>query len=265
VRLLVLSDIHLEFGPFLLPEDLDEFDVAVFAGDIGRPITGALHWIEQQRRGPLKGRPVIFVPGNHEFYRDEIGAALRTGRDMAEKFGIHMLAPGSIALGGVRFVGATLWIDYNLFGNPIGARRVAQRGMNDHRLIEIAENSKRRLFRPQDAEAIHRMELAFIRKELAEPFSGATVVVTHHAPHPGSVQPRYRGDPLTPAFVSDLSGTIEMFQPELWVHGHNHSSHDYRIGRTRIFSNQAGYPQSGGARENVTFDPRLIIEVAETA
>lgn len=131
MRLLVLSDIHLEFGPFALPDDLGEFDAAVFAGDIGRPITAGIRWIEQQLRGPLKGRPVIFVPGNHEFYHDEIYSGLRSGRELAEQTGIHMLAPGCVVLGGVRFIGATLWTDFNLFGETRAARLAARHGMNE--------------------------------------------------------------------------------------------------------------------------------------
>lgn len=265
MRLLVLSDIHLEFGPFALPEDLGEFDVAVFAGDIGRPITSAVRWIEQQRRGPLKSRPAIFVPGNHEFYHDEIHSALCAGRVMAEQCGIHMLAPGCIVVGGVRFIGATLWTDFNLFGKPHAARLAARQGMNDHRLIHVLHDGKWTAFTPEKAAATHRSELAFITEHLAEPFDGATVVVSHHASHPGSVRPIYRDDPLAPAFCSDLSAVIEQFQPTLWIHGHDHGSHDYHVGRTRILSNQAGYPKRGGGRENPSFNPRLIVEVVSSA
>ncbi|MGO4740719.1 metallophosphoesterase [Bosea sp. 2KB_26] len=263
MRLLVLSDIHLEFGSFSLPEKLDDFDVAVFAGDIGRPIVQAIQWIEQQRRGPLRGRPAVFVVGNHELYGSEINAALSDGIAMAERYGIHMLAPGCVVLGGTRFIGATLWTDYDLYGNPAGSRRVARRAMNDHGLIQISENEGKRLFTPEDAEAAHRSELAFITRQLAQPFSGATVMVTHHAPHPGSIQPRYRGDPLSPAFTSDLSALIERYQPELWIHGHDHGSHDYRVGLTRVVSNQAGYPLRGGGRENPSFNPCLIVDVGK--
>ena len=68
MRLLVISDIHLECGPFTLPEPMPDFDVAVFAGDIGKPISEAIRWMAEQRAGPLAGRPAIYVPGNHEFY-----------------------------------------------------------------------------------------------------------------------------------------------------------------------------------------------------
>jgi Icc-related predicted phosphoesterase len=114
---------------------------------------------------------------------------------------------------------------------------------------------------PWHAAAEHRLDLAFIRKELAEEFDGPTVDVTHHAPHRNSVQPRHEGSSLTPAFVSDLSRVIEEFQPDLWIHGHDHGSHDYRVGKTRIFANQVGYPNLHGDRENPWFDPRCVIEL----
>lgn len=262
MRILVLSDIHLEFGPFELPPDLEPFDIAVFAGDVAVPLTSSIQWIEQQRRGPLKERPAILVPGNHEFYHADISAVRKAGQALAEQIeGVHLLDPGCIVLDGVRFIGATLWTDFNLWGHAAAARRAARHGMNDHRLIHVVENRRKRLFTPEHAAARHRQELAFITDRLAEPFSGPTVVVSHHAPHTGSVRLQFHGDPLAPAFASDLSKVIREFQPALWIHGHDHGSHDYRVGRTRILSNQPGYPRGGGARENQNFDPRLIVEV----
>jgi len=89
-------------------------------------------------------------------------------------------------------------------------------------------------------------------------------VVPHHAPHPGSIQPQHRGSQLAPAFVSDLGKLIESWQPELWINGHDHGSHDYRVGKTRIFANQAGYPHAG-KRENAGFRPNWVIEIGDTA
>lgn len=51
MRLLVLSDLHLEFGPFEFPSPMPEFDAVVLAGDIGQPISSAVTWIAQQQRG----------------------------------------------------------------------------------------------------------------------------------------------------------------------------------------------------------------------
>lgn len=264
MRLLVISDLHLEFGPFEFPSPLPDFDVAVFAGDVGKPISAAIEWMGSERQKVLKGRPVIYVPGNHEFYGSEMKSALADGRAAANKADINLLARQSVVIDGVRFIGCLLWTDYRLLGKPKISMVVAGQELNDHRLIRYREdNGHYSRFMPWHAAAEHRLDLAFIRNELAARHSGPTVIVTHHAPHPGSVQPRHQGSVLSPAFSSDLSALIEEYQPELWIHGHDHGSHDYRVGRTRVFANQAGYPNRHGDRENHGFDPRCVIEIVK--
>lgn len=263
MRLLVISDLHLEFGPFEFPTPMPEFNVAVFAGDIGQPIVGAIEWMARQREsGPLMGCPVVYVAGNHEFYRSEMKSNLAEARRVADNADIHFLHRRVVSINGVRFIGCTLWTDYRLLGTPKPSMITAGQELNDHRLIRYREESGHfSRFMPWHAAAEHRLDLAFIRGELATSHDGPTVVVTHHAPHPQSVQPRHQGSALSPAFVSDLSAMIEQFQPELWIHGHDHGSHDYRVGKTRIFANQAGYPNLHRDRENSGFDPRCVIKV----
>ncbi len=262
-RLLVISDLHLEFGPFQFPEPMPEFDVAVFAGDVHKPITAALEWLVRQREaGPLRDRDIVFVAGNHEFYKHELNSASALGREIADKAGIYLLHRRTVAIGQVRFIGCTLWTDYRLLSTPSQSMASAGQELNDHRLIRYQEEGGRYgRFAPRHALAEHRLDLAFIRSELAKPHDGSTVVVTHHAPHPQSVQKRHLGDALSPAFVSDLSAVIVEFQPKLWIHGHDHGSHDYMVGRTRVLANQAGYPTQNGGRENEGFDPRCIVVV----
>jgi len=264
MRLLVMSDLHLEFGPFEFPSPMPDFDVAVFAGDIGQPISAAVKWLAQQRGegGSLRERPIIYVPGNHEFYRSEFKANLAEGSAAAELAGIELLLRRAVVVGGVRFLGAILWTDYRILGTPKPSMVHAGQNLNDHRLIRYRqEDGHYSRFMPWHAAAEHRLDVAFIRQELTTPFAGPTVVVTHHAPHPNSIQPRHQGSPLTPAFASDLGHLIQDFQPELWIHGHDHGLHDYRIGKTRIFANQAGYPNLHGDRENRWFDPLCVVEV----
>jgi Icc-related predicted phosphoesterase len=135
--------------------------------------------------------------------------------------------------------------------------------LNDHALIRYREESGHiSRFMPWHAAAEHRLDRAFLNSELDRWHDGTTVVVTHHAPHPGSVQRRHQGSPLSPAFASDLSELIIPYQPEVWIHGHDHGCHDYQVGETRIFSNQAGYP-NGRARENSGFNPLAVIQVGE--
>ena len=44
---------------------------------------------------------------------------------------------------------------------------------------------------------------------------------------------------------------------ELWIHGHTHFNVDYKIGQTRVITNQRGYVDSLSAN----FDPKLVLEV----
>lgn len=264
MRLLVVSDIHLEFGRFEFPSPMPDYDVAVFAGDIGQPISSAIEWMAQRQGegGPLRDRPILYVPGNHEFYGTEFKADLAKGTQAAEIAGIELLFRRAVVVGEVRFIGAILWTDYRILGTPKPSMVHAGQTLNDHRLIRYRQDDGHfSRFMPWHAAAEHRMDLAFIRRELDVPFAGPTVVVTHHAPHPKSIQVRHEGSPLTPAFVSDLGHVIEKFQPELWIHGHDHGSHDYMVGRTRVLANQAGYPNLHGDRENPWFDPLCVVEV----
>jgi Icc-related predicted phosphoesterase len=93
------------------------------------------------------------------------------------------------------------------------------------------------------------------------------VVVTHHAPHPNSVHPRFAGNAINAAFVSDLGAA--MGSAVLWIHGHTHDSFDYTVRGTRVVANPRGYcrkirSDDGGTAivcENAAFDPGLVVEV----
>jgi Icc-related predicted phosphoesterase len=264
MKLLVLSDLHIEFLPdgYRLPPIAADFDVVVLAGDIYRPLKRSLEWIAQERNGgAFKGRPVVFVPGNHEFYKSHVARLMPDADDLARTLGISLLAPGTSTIGNIRFIGATLWTDYALNGNTHLAKMTAQADLNDHRLIRFADGGRFARFTPSHAEMLHRRDRNFIVDQLADPHDGPTVIVTHHAPHRGSVAERYVGQPLTAAFASDLSPVIEKYQPELWIHGHDHGSHDYMVGRTRVLANEAGYPTQSGTWENPSFNPDLVVQV----
>lgn len=85
-----------------------------------------------------------------------------------------------------------------------------------------------------------------------------TVVLTHHAPSPGSVRPRFAGDPPTPAFVTDLDRLMDASRVALWVHGHTHDPFDYTVHGTRVVCNPRGYAPHQLAQG---FRPGLVVEI----
>lgn len=280
MKLLILSDLHLEFGAFQVPDV--EFDVAILAGDIAVPATKAISWI----RGPGNfgdARPVIYVAGNHEFYGDVLSRGLTKMQAAAAKTNVHALDCGEVTIGGVRFLGCTLWTDFALrVDTPNGLesdvkRAVSEAGfvMTDYQAIRVLQSrgtgpapSKekpfKRALRPSDTLALHQDHRGWLRAKLSEPFEGPTVVVTHHAPHRLSLAERYASDWGSGAFVSELPESF--FEvPALWVHGHTHNSFDYKVGNCRVVSNPRGYisARNSGSPENTAFNPSLVVDCPE--
>ena len=114
MKLHILSDLHLGFAPFERPRT--EADVVVLAGDIARP-REAVTWAMEF------DRPVLYVAGNHEFYGGSIEGTLAELKRLCEGTNVHLLDDSELALGGVRFLGTTLWTDFGLFG--AGERKAA--------------------------------------------------------------------------------------------------------------------------------------------
>jgi Icc-related predicted phosphoesterase len=260
MRAQILSDLHLGVYRIKPITIMDGVDVVIVAGDT---CEGVLKAFEHLRRIVPSHIPIIMVMGNHEYYHRFVPDELTLARSQASAFNIHLLEDDTVVLGvrfpgEVRFIGASLWTDYAIFGdaNQAAVMNACANGMNDHRLIGWQKEPWLR-FRPQEAALLHHRSRAYLADTLAVPFNnGPTVVVTHHAPHWNSVHPRFRSDPVTGAFVSNLEDLILAAQPALWVHGHVHNSADYRVGATRILCNPHGY----GA-ENLDFNGALVVEL----
>jgi len=247
MKLHILSDLHTEFSDFDPPET--DADVIILAGDIGVGSAG-IQWAERQ----YPQVPVIYVPGNHEFYGHDVHD---TGRLFdAASANIHVLSDSKHELDGVRFLGSTLWTDFKLYGEGEAwfARQRAKRLIEDFTSIR---NGNRR-FTPEDSVDLHRRSIAWLVDELEKEFEGPTVVVTHHLPASPSIASQYRNDALNPAFASRLEGIIEKFRPELWIHGHTHVACDYEIFGTRVVCNPRGYPTESSGEG---FSPGLVVEV----
>lgn len=251
VRLNILSDLHLGRGDLALPET--DADVVVLAGDVARP-GQAITWA---RRFP---QPVVYVPGNHEFYGSGLPATIASLRSLAAGSRIHVLDRQECVLCGLRFLGATLWTDFMLEGDGAArgwAMAQAAERLRDFSRIDSAENPGTS-FTPEESARVFRGQLDWLAQKLSEPCGRPTVVVTHHAPSRRSVHPRFAGGPLNAAFASDVERLMGAGRVALWVHGHMHDSFDYLVRGTRVVCNPRGYV---GVDENPAFDPRLVVEV----
>lgn len=276
MKIAVMSDLHLELDArafdksqseahrkhafdFYLNPPQPAADVLILAGDIHSGAQG-IDWA--LRSFTL---PIAIIGGNHESYGHELFRVIAYNRQRALATGdqVHFLerATSTYKSGTgerVRIVGATLWTDFELYRTPDLSMALAEERIEDFKIIKIERGEKTRTLRPADTARLHRAAVDYLRGELAKSFRGYTVVVTHHAPSPKSVSRRFKGDPLNPAFVSDLEELILAYQPALWIHGHLHESFDYYIGRTRIVCNPRGYFPD---ELNPRFDPRLVVEI----
>lgn len=173
MKIQLFSDLHIEFAE--LDVDCSQADVVIFAGDINIGTKGVA-WIKRQKIAC----PVIYVPGNHKFYRHSHPRLIQKLRDAASDSNIHVLENTSMIIDGVAFHGATLWTDFELFGDPKFAGYKCQKIMNDFKVIRRDPSYSR--LRTIDAAMIHKSTLNWLAQSLEQSSSSKNVVITHHAP-----------------------------------------------------------------------------------
>lgn len=244
-----LSDLHLEHLPAAWTPPATEADVIILAGDIGPGISG-LYWAADA----FPDKQVLYVAGNHEYYHAGL-ELLNEMRGTARQLGIRFLE-GDVAdiadatytdtdqviNGHVRFLGCTLWSGFSLHGEEHILRHmtIVQRRINDYFLITARQG---KALSPADTLELHRASVAWLDAELAKPFDGKTVVVTHFAPHRQCVPQQHQGDDLSPYFVTDLEWLMEKHPIAAWCYGHTHTNINFMAkSGCRVVSNQRGYP-----------------------
>jgi len=277
MRLRILSDLHVEAAPFE-PQPVAA-DLVVLAGDIHNGVE-ALRWARQA----FPRDEILMVAGNHEFYDAEYWSTLDAMRDQARRSGVRLLENEATVIDGVRFLGCTLWTDFRVFeqpGRPLQlspeqAFEQSRRMLPDFRAIRYARAGLQAALTLSDWTALHAASRAWLAGELARPWDGPTVVISHHLPSWRSVHPDFVAFASNAGFVSDLDHLVD--PAALWIHGHTHTTQRYRIGRCEVVCNPRGYPrrpprhqivgqepaerlESAPVFENPAFDPQLVIDL----
>ena len=280
VNIQLLSDLHLESNPHFKPVPLPGADLLVLAGDIGSYQDGSLLTdlgiadFGLARFSPLPvaqggggwPTPVLFLPGNHEYDGLDFDEADLRLRESCARLGLTWLERETVVLQGVRFIGCTLWTDFDALttaqaqagaditlGEQLKTREKAFRAANFY----LKKNHALRNGQPMLAEDLRAEGLksqAWLRQALAQPFDGPTVVVTHFAPSLLSADPRYGITPGTAGFCNALDDLLPL--ATLWLHGHLHCNNDYVRHGCRVVANPLGYARKG---EQAAFRESLCI------
>lgn len=288
MKIQLLSDLHLETHPQWRPSPAPGADVTVLAGDIGSYQTG--HQMQDDDFGltpfsPLAGwpTPVIFVPGNHEYDGFDFDEAHARLHECCQRLGLIWLersthvGPWKDSAGRpVRFVGTTLWTDFDALcpaGLVTAAGPVSGAGAANALTQQLQQRNKAfraanyylkktgttRDSQPYLSEAVRAQGLtcqAWLRSALTEPFDGSTVVVTHFAPSLRSADPRYGLVPGTAGFCNALDDLLPY--ANAWLHGHLHAPSLYEQAGCRVWANPLGYARKN---EQVHFQPQGCITV----
>ena len=269
MKIQLLSDLHLEVQPDVRPQPAPGAQLLVLAGDIGSyqagsQLDGGDFGLE--RFSPRNGWPVpvLYVPGNHEYDGLDFDATHARLRATCERLGITWLEREVLVLGGIRFVGTTLWADFDAFARDapdttrmLKLREKAFRAANFY----LQKTSATRNGEPMLAAQWRELALecqAWLREALATPFDGTTVVVTHFAPSLRSADPRYGLVPGTAGFCNALDELLPLAQ--FWLHGHLHCPQDWRHDGCRVVANTLGYARKG---EQQDFRADFTLDVGE--
>jgi Icc-related predicted phosphoesterase len=248
MKIQIISDLHNEFGIF--NHKFEDIDLLIIPGDLNLGIKG-ISWLKET----VKDIPVIYVLGNHEYYKGSYPKTLNHVKSCSGGTNIHILENESVVINGITFHGTTMWTDFGLFGNPKVYGSICQGKMNDYKLIRLDPSYSR--LRSIDTFRMHKESLNWLEKSLIASETRLNIVVTHHAPSVKSLPDKLKVDITSSAYASDLEEFILKYKPDYWIHGHIHTPSDYKIGGTRVICNPRGYVDEvyNG------YEMRLVIEI----
>ena len=232
MKIQIASDLHLENWQRDLPQPVYQFDsdrrrdLLILAGDI---TTGSRQWGMPFIRRELDISPVIFVPGNHEYYhatKQDVDSFWRSYADAHT--GFHYLNDETVEIGGLTFYGAEWCSDF--WGDPM--HYYYEREIADFWLTRDWNTTR------------HVEEFRRVTDDMATLAGKVDVVITHFPPTLEAIdQALYKDNASNPYFINDCEWLVRCMGAKLWVSGHTHSPFDYRVGDTRVVINPCGYKE----------------------
>lgn len=262
MKLRIMSDLHIEFMNSMYEFDIpdmpgDHDTVLILAGDIHN----AKDLVKVYDAFADRFLAIVGVFGNHEFYKTNMPAVPgKVAKAIEHHNNVFLLNKDTVEIGGVYFVGATLWTDMDNHNQMV--MWDAKRMMSDYKYIRTGPKHEpwRRKLAPTDTVSQHISEKNYMFKEITRlKEAGETVVaVSHHLPSYQCIHPGWGKGGLNGAYASELFEEVADSKPDLWVHGHTHDSNDFMLADTRVICNPRGYVPND---LNPDFDFYLRVEV----
>lgn len=238
MKIQVLSDLHLEFERKYEGYDCDS-DIMVLAGDIdkhNRILESLVRFYD------IYKKPIIFVPGNHEYYYS-------SKEEMDEKFDsfqhdyIHILNDRVCEIDDVVFIGSTGWYDesnglvYPYIRNMTDCKIVYDLKKNDNGVVWGKKSKK------------------FFEEELNRYKNRKVVCVSHNGPL-NLPHDKYKNSGLNCCFYNHWNKMLEDIGPDIWIYGHTHDSNFCEKYDVSLLCNPKGYVD-----ENKNFMPRFVVDI----
>lgn len=317
VTILLIDDVHLEHRTDEIKQDFantlsskissvknnNHTPILLCAGDINERTQG-IEWLKQF------DCDIVYICGNHEFWGGDYYEVIRDIKAKNKEAGyehIHFLHNETVILHNFRFIGGPLWTNFladlpwigknkilenyfsmadfkkitakEFYDNPNNVQALQKvLELNDAPESRIKDTIEGKMFNPLVQLSEYQATESFIEKELNIPFSGQTVVLTHHLPiidiwgenlkfNKDTLSAKFINNPdafknkdeienkesssrkvlMTGFYVNDLKAKFfyKNNSPELWVHGHYHQEVQGYIGKTQIASCPIGHFKPG--------------------
>lgn len=248
------SDIHLDVDALHIQiSEMPDAEILILAGDVIEinTLKKAVREKHPTKKQSLllkffneiseKYKTVLWIMGNHEYWRGSFNHTHTNASDCMCKLGIaniYVLDNSPKEIDGILFFGTTLWTSCQN-QNPLTMFQVA-RMMNDYSKISVKLSAKKnRKFTTEDsvhANGIAIKNIQYLQKIHAQ----KKVLITHHSMSFKSISNNRCGDVLNYAYANDLDGMI-MDYDMLAIHGHIHEDQDYMVGKCRVLAAPRGY------------------------